>query len=49
VVPKTVRLNVKSDKSFGSIQTFGEPDLNTQDVLTVNADVSFGSMNIRYR
>lgn len=49
VVPKSVRLNVKSDKSFGSIQTFGEPDMNTQDVLTVNADVSFGSMNIRYR
>lgn len=49
IVPRTVRLSIKSDKSFGSIQTFGEPDLNAQEVLTVNADVSFGSMNIRYR
>lgn len=49
IVPRFVRLSVKSDKSFGSIQTFGEPDLNAQEVLVVNADVSFGSMNIRYR
>ena len=49
IVPRAVRLSVKSDKSFGSIQTFGEPDLNTMEVLTVIADVSFGSMNIRYR
>ena len=49
IVPKTVRLYVKSDKSFGSIQMNGEPNSDAQQSLAVDGDVSFGAMNIYYR
>lgn len=48
-VPRHIRLFVKSDKAFGSVQTVGEADPNADYSLTVVADVNFGSMNIRYR
>lgn len=49
IVPKTIRLNVKSDKSFGSIQMNGEPNADATESLLVEGDVSFGNMNIFYR
>ena len=49
IVPKTLRLFIKSDKSFGSIQMNGEPNPDAMMALTVDGDVSFGTMNIFYR
>ncbi len=49
IVPKTVRVYLKSDKSFGSIQMSGEPNPDATMALNVVGDVSFGTMNILYR
>ena len=49
IVPKTVRVYLKSDKSFGSIQMSGEPNPDAAMALNVEGDVSFGTMNILYR
>ena len=49
IVPKTVRVFLKSDKSFGSIQMSGEPNPDAVMALNVEGDVSFGTMNILYR
>ncbi len=49
IVPKTVRLYLKSDKSFGSIQMNGEPNADAPQTLAVDGDVSFGTMNVYYR
>ncbi|HWQ97606.1 MAG TPA: helix-turn-helix domain-containing protein [Clostridia bacterium] len=49
IVPKTVRVFLKSDKSFGSIQMNGEPNADATMALNVDGDVSFGTMNIFYR
>lgn len=49
IVPKTIRVYVKSDKSFGSIQMNGEPNADATESLVLNGDVSFGSLNIFYR
>ena len=49
IVPKTMRVFLKSDKSFGSIQMTGEPNADASQVLNVEGDVSFGTMNIFYR
>ena len=49
IVPKTVRVYLKSDKSFGSIQMSGEPNADATMALNVDGDVSFGTMNIFYR
>lgn len=49
IVPKTMRVFLKSDKSFGSIQMNGEPNADAMQALNVDGDVSFGTMNIFYR
>ena len=49
IVPKTMRVFLKSDKSFGSIQMNGEPNPDASLAINVDGDVSFGSMNIYYR
>lgn len=49
IVPKTVRVFLKSDKSFGSIQMNGEPNPDATMAINVDGDVSFGTMNIFYR
>ncbi|NLI52928.1 MAG: helix-turn-helix transcriptional regulator [Clostridiales bacterium] len=49
IVPKSIRLYVKSDKSFGSIQMNGEPSSDASETLIVIGDVSFGAMNVYYR
>ncbi len=49
IVPRSIKVLVRSDKAFGSVQTFGSADSNTSEVLAIKGDVSFGSLNIRYR
>ena len=49
IVPKTMRVFLKSDKAFGSIQMNGEPNADAYMALNVDGDVSFGTMNIIYR
>jgi transcriptional regulator with XRE-family HTH domain len=49
IVPKTMRVFLKSDKSFGSIQMNGEPNADANLSLNIDGDVSFGTMNIFYR
>lgn len=49
IVPRAIRLYVKSDKSFGSIQMNGEPYADASQTLVLDADVSFGTMNVHYR
>ena len=49
VVPKTIRIYVKSDKSFGSIQMNGTPNSDAVESLVLDGDVSFGTININYR
>lgn len=49
IVPKTMRVFLKSDKSFGSIQMSGEPNPDATMALNVDGEVSFGTMNILYR
>ena len=49
IVPKTMRVFLKSDKSFGSIMMNGEPNADASLALNVEGDVSFGTMNIYYR
>lgn len=49
VVPRSFKVLVRSDKAFGSVQTFGSADSNAAEVLAVKGDVSFGNLNIRYR
>ena len=49
IVPKTVRVFLKSDKAFGAIQMNGEPNPDATMAINVDGDVSFGTMNIFYR
>ncbi len=49
IVPKTIRVFVKSDKSFGSIQMNGSPSTDAVESLVLDGDVSFGTININYR
>ena len=49
IVPKTIRLYIKSDKAFGSIQMNGELNADAQQTLAIDGDVSFGALNIYYR
>ena len=49
IVPKTMRVFLKSDKAFGAIQMNGEPNPDAPLALNVDGDVSFGTMNIFYR
>ncbi len=49
IVPKTMRVFLKSDKSFGSIEMYGEPNTDAAIALNVNGEVNFGTMNIYYR
>lgn len=49
ILPHTLRLVMKNDKAFGSIQTSGSPLDDAPYALRVDADVSFGTLNIRYQ
>lgn len=47
-LPRKVRLQMKSDKSFGSIQVSGTPADDAPFILRLDADASFGALNIKY-
>ena len=49
IVPKTIRVFLKSDKAFATIQMNGEPNPDAMMALNVDGDVSFGTINIFYR
>lgn len=49
IVPRSMRIYLKSDKAFGSIQMNGEANADATESLVVDGDVSFGTMNIIYR
>lgn len=49
IVPRSVRLYIKADKSFGTIQMNGEPNSDAAQSLQIDGDVSFGTMNVFYR
>ncbi len=48
IVPRRIRLDLKADKSFGSVQMRGEPDHDAVETLRLDGDVSFGELSIRY-
>jgi transcriptional regulator with XRE-family HTH domain len=48
LLPRTIRLQTASDKSFGSVQTKGEASADASMMIYLDGDVSFGSMVIRY-
>lgn len=48
LVPRTIRIQLVSDKSFGSIQIRGDAQPDAVDVIRLEGDVSFGSMLVRY-
>ena len=49
IVPRSMRIYLKSDKSFGSVGKNGEPSTDATESLAVEGDVSFGTMNITYK
>ena len=48
LVPGRFRVEPQSDTSFASVDVAGHPDVNTAGVVYVQADASFGSIQIRY-
>ena len=47
-LPRTVRIEITADKSFGSIQVTGTAADGAPMLLRVNGDVSFGALEIKY-
>lgn len=47
-VPKTWNIICMPASSFGSVREYGEPDPDGANEMTINADTSFGSINIHY-
>ena len=48
LVPKSVRAEVDSDASFGSVDIHGSHDSDTAASLSIDADVSFGQIVVKY-
>ena len=49
LLPRTVRLTVRSDKAFGNIEIKGDANPDATDAAELIGDVSFGSMVVRYQ
>lgn len=47
-VPKNWNIICTPSSSFGSVREYGEPDPNGENEMTIDADTSFGSINIHY-
>lgn len=47
-VPKNWNVICTRNASFGSIREYGEPDPDGENEMTIDADTSFGSINIHY-
>ena len=48
LVPKSVRAEVDSDAAFGSVDIHGSHDSDTAVSLSIDADVSFGQIVVKY-
>ena len=48
LVPKSVRAEVDSDATFGSVDIHGNHDSDTAASLSIDADVSFGQIAVKY-
>ena len=48
LVPRSWRVQVESDRSAASVSTHGQPDTGAEQTLTVDADLSFSSLDIRW-
>ncbi|MBQ9950071.1 MAG: helix-turn-helix domain-containing protein [Clostridia bacterium] len=48
IVPPHIRIIPESSKSFGSVNVLGAPREDAQYTLTLDCDVSFGELNIKY-
>ena len=48
LVPRCFRVEPDSSVSFGELRIKGEPDEHPQGILTLNANVSFGEIVVRY-
>ena len=46
--PKNWKIREHSDRSFSSVTTHGSPDPNADQLLVVESDLSFGSLDIRW-
>ena len=47
-VPKKFRIEPNADAAFGSVDITGNPDSDTIGVIRLNADVSFGHIDVKY-
>ncbi len=47
-LPKNWKLQERSDRSFSSVSTHGSPAADADQVLVVESDLSFGSLDIRW-
>lgn len=47
-LPRSIHLQISSDKAFGSIRVNGGSDANAPYTILMDGDVSFGSLTIRY-
>ena len=48
LLPKTVMLVKKTDTSFAAFSQAGEPDPNATYTMVLDADISFGSLQVKY-
>ena len=48
ILPSHIRLEMKCNRAFGSIETTGNPDPNGESLLILMGDVAFGNLHIRY-
>lgn len=48
LVPRRIRIQISSDKAFGTVQQHGEPNADAPFTVMLRGSVSFGSLEIRY-
>ena len=48
LLPKHVRLVKSSDTSFAAFTSTGDPDPDATQTIIIRADVSFGSVQVKY-
>ncbi len=48
LVPRRFRVEPNSDTSFATLQVIGQPNETPEGVIILDADVSFGCMEVRY-
>lgn len=48
LVPRRFRVDLTNSTAFADVDVDGEPDLNPQGVIFINASVSFGEISIEY-